>query len=106
MENAEKPNWASQVASKDILRLSMEVKAEFAEEPEDTPEDEAVEGCGVQDIQGERDHGHDLHDETSDANGGVTIPDLLDEDEPETLVGEVHDKPPGLLRSILVTPVI
>ena len=40
VENADEPNCA--VAIKDILEMSMEVKAEYAEEPEDTPEDEAV----------------------------------------------------------------
>ena len=36
--------------------MSMDVKAEYAEEPEDTPEDEVVDGGGVPDVQGGRDH--------------------------------------------------
>ena len=41
VENAEESNCAAQVASKDMLKMSMEVKAEHAEQPEDTPQDES-----------------------------------------------------------------
>ena len=56
-------------AVKDIPALnfqSTEVEAEYAEEDEDTPTDEAVDGGGVRVVQGERDSGQDPQYATSD----------------------------------------
>ena len=61
-----------------IKYQSTEVEAEYAEEHEDTPEDEAVDGSGVQVVQGE------------------AVAPTHDEDVPRTPLDRfcVHDHPP------------
>ena len=87
METAEAkvPREAPQTAAEKIPVLhiqSTEVEAAFAEEPEGTPEYEAVDGGGVQVFRGE--HGRDPHDETLDHGGGVTVPTQRDDNVPST----------------------
>ena len=95
---AKVPREATQTAVKNKPALhfqSTEVEAECAEEPEDTPEDEAGDGGGVQVVQGER--GRDQQDKTPDDGGGVIVPTQRDDNVPRTQLDGYHvqDNPPA-----------
>ena len=108
--NAEEPNCAAQVACTNILKIIMEVKAEHAEEPEDTPEDEAVD---VDDKgKGYTEWIVNPHNRPPDGGGGA--PELLHEgnvgdgDSVKGVQGKeeygcgLHDEPPDAIGGVTV----
>ena len=68
---------------------------ENAEEHEDTPEDEAVDGEDVQVVQGKHDCGSGQQDETQDV-GGVAVPIQCEYNVPRTQLDSYHvqEQPP------------